>query len=89
MTWTHLVIVAAVIVLPALITLYGKIFLGRTQKIALTLALLLLLALDWAALSDITKATEASYGMEYAVLAASLGVFGFLAARHMRGRATR
>jgi amino acid transporter len=86
MTWTHLVIVIAVVILPVLITLYGKTFLGRAQKIVLTLALLLLLALDWAALSDITKASEASYGMEYAVLAASSAVFGFLVVRHTRGQ---
>ena len=81
MTWYHLVIVVTVVILPVLIILFGKRLLGRAQNVGLALAILLLLALDWAAFHDIAEGTEANYGMEYTILAASLAVFGFLAVR--------
>ena len=84
MTWYHLVIVATVVLLPVLITLFGKGFLRRAQNVVLVLAILFLLALDWAAIHDIVKGTEANYGLEYTILAASLGVLAFLVVRLVR-----
>ncbi len=81
MTWYHLVIVVTVVILPVLITLFSKRLLGQAQNVGLALAILLLLALDSAAIRDIAKGSEADYGMEYTILAASLGVFVFLAVR--------
>lgn len=86
MTWYHLVIVATIVVLPIVMVLFAE-KLGWVRNILLALAILLLLALDWAAFHDIAKGTEPHYGMEYAVLAASLAVFAFLVARRLGRRA--
>lgn len=45
------------------------------KKIALTLIILIIFALDWAALHDILKGEPDTY-LEYAVLFVSLVIFG-------------
>ena len=46
--------------------------------------MILLLALDWAALHDIVKGNEPDFFAEYTVLGASLLVFGALAFARLR-----
>lgn len=46
--------------------------------------MLLLLALDWAALHDIVKSNESDFFAEYTALGASLLVFGVLAFAQLR-----
>lgn len=48
------------------------------KKIAKLAAVLILLALDWAALDDITTGNELNYSGEYTILAVSSFVFGLL-----------
>ncbi len=48
------------------------------KSILLGLGVLLILALDWAALHDILKGNEGDYSLEYATLAASGVAFGLL-----------
>lgn len=50
-----------------------------TRRLVLAAAVTELLALDWAALDDITTGSEPSHFAEYAVLVVSLLVLGYLA----------
>jgi lipid II:glycine glycyltransferase (peptidoglycan interpeptide bridge formation enzyme) len=59
--------------------IFSKIYLLEMfKKIATIIAILVLLALDWAALDDITTGNEPDYSGEYFVLVASVLVFGLL-----------
>ena len=54
------------------------------KKIAKLAFVLILLALDWAALDDITTGNEPNYIGEYIILAASGFVFGLLIFLHIK-----
>lgn len=56
------------------------------NRLLTAVGVVLLLALDWAALHDILKANEPDYTAEYATLAASAMIFAALAARWSRTR---
>lgn len=56
------------------------------MRVLITLSVLALLALDWAALHDIVRGLEPSYSAEYTVLAASTLVYAALLARWFRQR---
>jgi len=51
------------------------------KRLSILVVVLILLALDWAALHDILKGEPDTYG-EYAMLVFSLLVFGFLGYRY-------
>jgi hypothetical protein len=59
------------------------------KKLILAGVVLLLLALDWAALHDILKQNEPNYTAEYAMLAVSILFFGAMAFRPVRERIFR
>ena len=48
------------------------------KKLLVGLFILVILALDWAALDDITTGNEPSYLGEYAMLILSILIFGFM-----------
>lgn len=48
------------------------------KKVATVIAILVLLALDWAALDDITTGNEPNYIGEYLILVGSLVIFALL-----------
>jgi len=56
------------------------------QSILISIGVLVLLALDWAALHDILKGNETSYVGEYTALAASAVIFAAAAAHWLRKR---
>ena len=64
---------------------YTKIYLLEMfKKIAKLTFVLILLALDWAALDDITTGNEPNYTGEYVILAVSALVFGLLIFLHIK-----
>ncbi len=73
--------VILILAFPVLVDLLGRKPLGRLYKYLLGIAVLLLLALDGAALHDIVGRREPTYLGEYTVLAASVAVFVYLAWR--------
>lgn len=48
------------------------------KKVVKAIIILILLALDWAALDDITTGNEPNYNGEYMILAVSVLIFGLL-----------
>ncbi len=56
------------------------------KRLLLALTAAVILALDWAALHDILKQNEPDYTAEWAMLAASVGFFGYLVWRELRAR---
>jgi len=56
------------------------------KRLALVLTILVLLALDWAALHDILKRNEPDYTAEYTMLAASAVIFAALLFARLRKR---
>lgn len=64
---------------------FTKIYMSEMlKKIAKTAAVLVLLALDWVALDDITTGNEPDYNGEYMMLAASILIFGLLIILHIK-----
>lgn len=56
------------------------------KKVLFWGAILLVLALDWAALDDITTGKEPDFTGEYLILLVSAVFFGFLLWKHLRRR---
>lgn len=62
----------------------GKSALAKTKRALLVGFIITILALDWAALDDITTGSQPSYTGEYAVLAASTIIFAALISIYFR-----
>lgn len=87
--WEYATLMASTAIFAGLIVLAAQRARGRALSLRtalLTALVVLLLALDWAALHDILKGNEPSYRMEYAILAFSLMVFGVMALGAARRR---
>jgi lipid II:glycine glycyltransferase (peptidoglycan interpeptide bridge formation enzyme) len=64
---------------------FTKIYISEMfKKIAKVTAVLILLALDWVALDDITTGNEPDYNGEYMMLAVSVLIFGLLIILHIK-----
>lgn len=87
MTLTSYLIVGMVLLMPLLIEALSVNVLGASKKYFMGVAILLLLALNWAALHDIVKANQPSYTLEYACLMLSGVVLGILALNRFLAKA--